>query len=208
MSLFIAGDVICMDNASYHTRTQVDLPNSKSGKPDYVEYMTANNIPFESQSQKNVLWKEVQKHIKENHKYVAEKLAEKYKIIICRTPPYHCELNPIEKVWGFGKAKLRKTNIWNQNSLLEKCIDIFNSIEATFWAKCVDHAKKQEIIYAKFDKLDLYEEDIAPEDIQFEEENIVLEDDSKKTLKCDSDGCDFEAKTIYLFEKHRLGKHS
>ena len=97
--LSIAGDVICMDNASYHTRTEVGIPNSKSGKPELVEYLNANDIPFlESQSQKPALWKIVQAHIKEHKKYVAEKLAEKYKIIILRTPPYHCELNPIERI--------------------------------------------------------------------------------------------------------------
>ena len=34
-----AGDVICMDNASYHTRTDTDIPNSKSGKHEYEEYL-------------------------------------------------------------------------------------------------------------------------------------------------------------------------
>ena len=60
--------------------------------------MTKNGLPFESQSPRQVLWKEVQQHIKEHKKYVAEKLAEKYKIIICRMPPYHCELKSIEKI--------------------------------------------------------------------------------------------------------------
>ena len=206
--LSIAGDVICMDNASYHTRTEIGLPNSKSGKHEYEKYLIENNIPFESQSPRQILWKEVQKHIKEHKKYVAEKLAAKYKIIICRTPPYHCELNPIEKVWGFGKAKLRKTNIWNQNSLLDKCIAIFNSIEASFWAKCVEHCKKQEKLYAKFYKLDLYEGEIDPEDIQFDEEVSAVDEASQNSLKCDSDGCNFETKTLYLLEQHRSGKHS
>ena len=62
-------------------------------------------------------------------------------------------------------------------------------------------------MYAKYDNLDLYEDDIVPEDILFDEQDILLQE-AKKTLKCDSEGCTFEAKTVYLLEQHRLGKHT
>ena len=35
--LSFTGDVICMDDVSYHTQTEVVIPNSKSGKTEYIE---------------------------------------------------------------------------------------------------------------------------------------------------------------------------
>ena len=205
--------------ASYHTRTEEGLPNSKSGKKECILYLEENDVPFDPKSEKQVLWKAVQAHIKEHKKYVAEKLAEKYKIIICRFPPYHCEFNPIERVWAYGKGKLRKQNIWNQNDLLEKAIKIFNEIDADYWAKCVEHSKKQEKLYSRYDKLDLYPEDhddLQGEiefDTEIREENepvvqvVELENvqEDPEDLKCGINGCDWNADCSLNLARHREG---
>ena len=195
------------------------MPNSKSNKQDCITYLEQNNLPFDPKSERKILWKKVQEHIKEHKKYIAEKLAEKYKIIICRFPPYHCQFNPIEKVWAYGKGKLRKLNIWNQNDLLKKAIKIFNDIDSEIWAKCVEHSKKQEKIYSKYDKLNLYQED---DELQSEielEAEIIEENEpvaqlaesenvkeSPENLKCDVNGCDFTADCSHNLGEHKKGK--
>ena len=45
------------------------------------------------------------------------------------------------------------------------------------------------------------------EEIEFNEQDAILEEELIP-LKCDSDGCDYEAKNVHLLERHRLGKHS
>ena len=44
------------------------MPNSKSGKQDCIVYLQQNDVQFDPKSERPVLWKLVQAHIKEHKK--------------------------------------------------------------------------------------------------------------------------------------------
>ena len=102
---------LVMDNASYHTTMRDDVPR-RSGwtLAKYIKYCADNNltvIATHSQSKRGGPRKLVLDDYKEsalNHaetlglKYKADTIMAQYGIRCVRLPPYHPELNPIERV--------------------------------------------------------------------------------------------------------------
>ena len=44
-------------------------------------------------------------------KYVCDERAKSKNIQVLRLPPYHCDYNPIEKVWAYGKGEVARKNV-------------------------------------------------------------------------------------------------
>ena len=97
-----------MDNASYHTTMRDDVPRSTWTLERFKQYCADNNLTVvPTHSKRKGIKKPVLEDYKEsalNHaeslglKYKADAILAEYGIRCVRLPPYHPELNPIERV--------------------------------------------------------------------------------------------------------------
>ena len=103
--------VIVMDNASYHSRLDPDksAPTSKAKKATMIEWLERNGIPFDKKMLKPEIYKLVVQH-KPPKEYVVDNLLKSKGHQVLRLPPYHCDLNPIENIWGIAKNKVARRN--------------------------------------------------------------------------------------------------
>ena len=70
------------------------------------------------------------------------------------TPPYHCELNPIELAWAAEKNFVAKENSEMKLDFVEKLFrKKRNDLSREFWENCVEHVKKVEQSYREPDKI-------------------------------------------------------
>jgi hypothetical protein len=102
-------------------------------------------IPFENNLLKCELLDLVSLHKPAQPLYIVEELAAAHNVKILRTPPYHCELNPIEMIWaqvkGYVAANNKTFKLEDVRLLLEKGIQ---NITPERWEKCVQHVIKEE----------------------------------------------------------------
>ena len=87
-----------MDNASIHNKRAEGTPKSGSYKADMQAWLIEHDIDFEPDATRPKLWEIIKEELKNFPEYCIDKLtAECGKdIIIERTSPYHCEMNPIK----------------------------------------------------------------------------------------------------------------
>ena len=79
-------------------------------KAQYAEWLKKRKIPYAKDALRPTLWK-LAKEKRENYPaYRLEKIAYKYGHEIVRLPPYHCQLNPIELIWGIEKNYVASEN--------------------------------------------------------------------------------------------------
>ena len=104
-----------IDNASYHSKYSDDHPKSTWKKAQYAEWLKKRKIPYAKDALRPTLWK-LAKEKRENYPaYRLAKIAYKYGHEIVRLPPYHCQLNPIELIWGILKKSMWHQKIKNIN---------------------------------------------------------------------------------------------
>ena len=98
---------LVMDKASYHTILLDNIPNSKWVLPQYKKFCTENNlkvIPTHSKAKKGRLVladhkAAADKYVQDSGvKYKADEIMKSYGVRCIPLPPYHPELNPIERV--------------------------------------------------------------------------------------------------------------
>ena len=70
---------------------------SKWNKPQLVKWFKEfHPDKFNRRDTKAILWKKALEIKTQNPQYVVDELIKEAGFVILRTPPYHCELNPIE----------------------------------------------------------------------------------------------------------------
>ena len=102
-SLSKPNSLIVIDNASYHSRNSEDYPISKWRKAQFQKWLSENNISFSPDALRSELWILCKRHRVEKTSKIVEEIAKKYGHEVLRLPPYHCELNAIELIWGDEK---------------------------------------------------------------------------------------------------------
>ena len=105
-----ADSVVVMDNASYHSRRIEKTPTSSWRKQEIIDWLTTKSIEFEDNLIKKELLAIANLHKHRFMKYAVEDIAEKHSVTVLRTPPYHCELNPIELIWAQVKGFVPRHN--------------------------------------------------------------------------------------------------
>ena len=98
---------LVMDNASYHTVLVDDIPHSNWLLSDYKKFCTEKEldvVPINSKRKDGHLVKAdykaaADKFVEESRiKYKADQIMKSYGVKCICLPPYHPELNPIERV--------------------------------------------------------------------------------------------------------------
>ncbi|CAB4489170.1 unnamed protein product [Rhizophagus irregularis] len=101
---------IHMDGASYHKRRVENIPTSNTKKQEIIDWLNAHNIVFSDELRRPELLELVQMN-KEKVTFACVKIAKQYEHEVSFTPPYHCELQPIEGIWsviiGFRRRALK-----------------------------------------------------------------------------------------------------
>lgn len=103
--------VIVMDNASYHNMLGVKHPNSNTKKEDVHKWLNERGIVYDTAFTKPELYHLIQMHKPIYQQYPIDAIFAQHGHTVCRLPPYHPELNPIEKLWALVKNWVATRNI-------------------------------------------------------------------------------------------------
>lgn len=136
-----------MDNARYHSIQINKPPNTMSRKHEIEEWLQSNNIAYPAKATKSMLMILVRQN-KPDPVYEIDTLVQEYGHKIVRLPPYHCDLNPIEMIWGIVKGKVATKNVGLDNiTFLQHVKNCFEDITADTWNNCCEHVNKIEEEY-------------------------------------------------------------
>uniref|UniRef100_A0A914VBY4 Tc1-like transposase DDE domain-containing protein n=1 Tax=Plectus sambesii TaxID=2011161 RepID=A0A914VBY4_9BILA len=98
--------VLILDNASCHSQFDEKIPSMSMTGNKIRDWLRKNNIPFPEEVTKKALFDKCIAPLKKTdfNRHAVERIALESGVNILRLPPYHCDLNPIESVWGWDKA--------------------------------------------------------------------------------------------------------
>ncbi|CAH2035866.1 unnamed protein product, partial [Iphiclides podalirius] len=73
---------------------------------------------------------------------------------VLRLPPYHCDLNPVEKIWSLVKRKVADKNVeQDPKEIVKSTVEAFESITAEDWTAQCTHVEHLEEEYLKMTAL-------------------------------------------------------
>lgn len=137
--------VVVLDNATYHCHQSNRAPNSNSLKKDMINWLTENNISFNSTMLKPQLYDIIRKHKQVFIKYSLDSILSKEGHDIIRLPPYHPDLNPIEMIWSQVKQYIAKQNHNGSiKKIAEVCKQKMESMGNSEWGAVCANVKKLE----------------------------------------------------------------
>lgn len=173
--------VIVMDNASYHSRQSIKIPNASSSKEEIKNYLVCHDLYFEESYTKTELL-EVLRTMKIEKKYVIDLIAARHGHTVLRLPPYFCVFNPIELIWGQIKPRIRRKNIFPKFD--KKVVDLIQNeilqITEEDWNRCIQKVIKIEEEYRSLSRIHTNSGDKFIINLQeSEEENLHSEEESK-----------------------------
>lgn len=132
--------VIIMDNAHYHSRRVERVPTTAWNVGHIKEWLSSKNIEFAEDSLKKELLALVNSVRDQYSIYKVDRMAEERGYTVCRLPPYHCELNPVELVWSQVKRDVAKHNVKFKENLMEGLInDALSRVTASQWKNYCHH---------------------------------------------------------------------
>ena len=94
-----------MDNASYHSGLQEDIPRKSWTKLKLINWLKNKNIDFNEKAMKDEIWTLVKQKRSLNKIHYLDEYVKPFGHKILRLPPYHCQYNAIEMVWSQCKRK-------------------------------------------------------------------------------------------------------
>ena len=169
--------LMLMDGARSHKRRVDPPPPSSDRKAVIQQWLTEHNVTFDPKFTKPDLMDLVRENKGRAH-YVVVDIAEEYGHHVLFTPPYHPELQPIEKIWAVVKNYLRTHPITNPSDLVPTVNNIFNHyVHPSSWLGAYASVCEHEIEYTKrAEKQDAFDsDDEVPENELFEEEGMLVE---------------------------------
>ncbi|GJJ68190.1 hypothetical protein EMPS_09547 [Entomortierella parvispora] len=150
---------IHMDGAKYHVREENPVPKASSCVRDIHSWFEKNGIELPTNDRGKIKSRlELLEHIKGLNipkTFASYRIAHEYGHTICKTPPYHCELQPIEMVWGMVKnpiaanPNLDETELSLRNRLLGLFAGIQESQLIAVWKKTVQVGRDYRILYER-----------------------------------------------------------
>lgn len=130
--------VLVVDNV-----TSEKNPTTAMSKKSMIDWLTERNINFNEKITKPELYEIIKRHKQKNLPYVLDAELCKYDHRVLRLPPYHPELNPIEKIWALVKNWVASRNMNFTFTEVEKLTrQRFDEITAEDWQRICDHVDK------------------------------------------------------------------
>jgi hypothetical protein len=119
----------CLDNASYLNVQDSPTPTPNSTKKSMQDWLTKRNIPFSVNLFKTKHY-ELIKLKKPHFKcYKVYNLLAKHGHSVLRLPPYHPELNPIERIWALVKNWVVSHNLtFKRDDIMQLLYDKFSLV--------------------------------------------------------------------------------
>lgn len=152
LSCLTKPSLIILDNASFHRRCDVTLSRMK--KAELQAHLTANRVEFDAKAKCTQLHALVKEHADVRTRI--EEIASTRGHEVLRLPPYHPELNPIERMWGVTKGAARRLftiDRPDQDEWLERLNDCFYECTPDVWAGSVDKSWRAAQAFVNMDKL-------------------------------------------------------
>ncbi|XP_054285314.1 uncharacterized protein LOC129001879 [Macrosteles quadrilineatus] len=119
-------------------------PTTSSRKGEYIDWLHNRGIPFTPDMRKPELYNLIKLHKPQLTSYVIDKKAADLGFRVIRLPPYHCNYNPIEMVWGHLKRYVASKNTTFKLSDVQALfMEAVNSYPPETWEKCVKHVKTE-----------------------------------------------------------------
>lgn len=145
--------LVVMDNAPYHCTQINKAPTMSSIKRDMQEWLREKGVYFEDTWTKAVLF-ELIKQNKGPPTYAVDALLKSHNHELLRLPPYHCDLNPIEKMWSLVKRRVADKNVGQDpKEIVRLTEEAFETVTAEDWAVQCKHVQHLEEEYLKNDGL-------------------------------------------------------
>jgi transposase len=172
---------IIMDNAKYHNILADDtFPTPRSKKAELQSWLENNYPGFGYHDDPSMLKAELYEICKKNApppKFKLDLIAKEQGHRILRTPPYHCELQPIESCWGVVKNYCRDHCDFSMTGL-QKHLEIgFSKVTQSTCEKLIEKVRKQEDAFWKEDsELDLAE---TIEERNYESEPAYIDEEDE-----------------------------
>lgn len=136
--------VVVMDNASYHSRKTEKVPNSGTKKADIQCWLTSKSITYEVDMVRAELLQLV-RQAAVTPTYVVDEMAKQQNRVVLRLPPYHCEFNPIELIWGQIKGEVARNNTtFKMKDLHPLFAQAVGNVSAENWKNAIRHAQGEE----------------------------------------------------------------
>lgn len=138
--------VLVLDNASYHNVTEEKNVTSASLKSDMTTWLRERSIAFNESLTKVELYKIIQDNKSRFPPvYKLDKLLESHGHKVLRLPPYHPELNPIEKIWASVKNWVASRNTTFTMADVEALTrQRFAELPIEEWVEICRHVKEYE----------------------------------------------------------------
>ena len=87
------------DNASYHSqKDENNTPRWNWRKPRLIDWLKAKKVDFPQDGNKKEIWKIAREKSLEEPRFKVDDLIRSFGHDVLRLPPYHCDLNPIERI--------------------------------------------------------------------------------------------------------------
>ncbi|XP_030754704.1 uncharacterized protein LOC115881383 [Sitophilus oryzae] len=184
-----AKSVIVLDNAPYHSVQEDKTPTRSSLKKDIIAWLTKKGINHDANARKFDLFDLVLLHKPpdDQKNYVVDRIIREHGHTPLRTPPYMCELNPIELAWARLKFLIRSQNTtgnFTLSVLKEVTKGAMSLISPDDWKRFCQHVKN---IENKFWETDQHMEEVEPLII-----NLGQDDDSETDDDSDTNDDDDE----------------
>lgn len=135
--------VLVIDNASYHNVCIDKHPTSASTKKEMLAWLAERNIFHNPKDTNPELYKIIKSNKPAHRPYKLDTLLHEHGHSTLRLPPYHPELNPIEKIWATVKNWVAVRNItFKLADVKQLAIEKFNAITAAEWSAISSHVDK------------------------------------------------------------------
>lgn len=138
--------VLVVDNASYHNVCAEENITSGSLKNKMKTWLRDRDIEYNENWTKPELFEKILLYKSQfPRKPNLDKVLERHGHKVLRLPPYHPELNPIEKIWALAKNWVASRNVTFKLGDVEKLTrEKFNEIGVNEWKKVCEHVIKHE----------------------------------------------------------------
>lgn len=142
--------VLVIDNASYHNVCVEPSPTTSWKKDAMQKWLAERNITYGDRETKPELYAKILIHKPKSKLYAVDKLMSQHGHRVLRLPPYHPELNPIEKVWASVKNKVAACNVtFKLDDVWKLAEEKFEGIQPSEWESHCNHAIKIEEEYVR-----------------------------------------------------------